>query len=649
MNHDPMLPPPVARALAEYRTLLAERGLTWGEPPLGYVRMMSFLRFPHEAERMEVTPGADLDVMFRDVLGGAVPDGLTVLRLIARGHWLEVGAVRAVLSSRPVPGVLLIDSAREGPARVTVDGVPYEITPGGARLVDITSGSEVRVGDQRVDLALLTRAAVPARLRLRAGMPCRWSVTSDDGQGWYPAGVPHRIDYHSRPYFHGDDVVLDVPAEPLTVTVTRGMEYGTAETSVVPDAWRETVVELTPERIYDAAARGWYGADLHVHLNWAGDIVADPAAAAATQHGEDLHVLNLVAGNVAGERVYDREALQHWAGRDLPWSDATHVARMGVEFRNDLLGHVHAFGLAAPPSVYHTGFSGDADWPPNGTACGELRELQAVLGYAHPFHGPLSTPAEIIGAGERNCDGRSLVVDAALGLVDGMELLHFSEISGTAGVYRRLVGAGNRLAALAGTDAMLSFTRQDTVSSPPGWERVYARLDGPLSAESFARAVRHGRTFATTGPWLELTVNGQGLGETLDLSPGEQVTISARSVGPEVERLEIRTADGVLAAGPPGELAASFAVDRPTYVVAVASGGRHPRSLHKEVFAHTSPVYVDVAGRHVARDEDVRWCLEWLTLLEGLVRDHALLDTPDQLRDHLDLIEKARAVYLSRL
>ncbi|HEX8007087.1 MAG TPA: hypothetical protein VF482_11730, partial [Trebonia sp.] len=113
--------------------------------------------------------------------------------------------------------------------------------------------------------------------------------------------------------------------------------------------------------------------------------------------------------------------------------------------------------------------------------------------------------------------------------------------------------------------------------------------------------------------------------------------------------LELHTAGGVLAVGPAGELSATLDVLEPTYVVAAASGGRHRRSLHREVYAHTSPVYLDVSGRHVARAEDVRWCLEWLTLLTGTVREHARLDSPDQLRDHLDLIEKAAAIYRSRL
>ncbi|MEW9529426.1 CehA/McbA family metallohydrolase [Microbispora sp. NPDC049125] len=666
MSHDPMMPPPVERALREYRALLAGHGLTWGEPSLGYVDMMRFLRFPEEAERMVM--GSDLDAAFRDALGGEVPRGLTVLRLVSGGHRLEHGPALAVLPPQPpssgpssgpsgassgvLPIVLLVDSALETVAVVTVDGVPYEIGPGGARLVEATTGSAVTAGGEQVDLTGLTRPAVAASLRLRAGFPCRWSVVSEGGQGWYPDGAPPRRGNDDVPFFHGDDVLLAVPAEPLTVRVARGMEYGTAEAAVVPRAGEETLVRLTPERLYDAPARGWYGADMHVHMNWAGDLVAAPAEAAAAQLGEDLHVLNLVAGNVAGERVYDREALLHWAGRDLPWSDGRHLARMGVEYRNDLLGHLHVFGPAAPPSVYHTGFAGAPDWPPSGAVCGGLREPDAVLGYAHPFHGPVSEPEDVVGEGRRNCTARALVVDAALGLVDGVELLHFSDMSGTPGsveVYRRLLGAGNRLAALAGTDTMLSFTRQDTVSSPPGWERVYARVDGPLTAESFARAVRRGRTFATTGPWLELDVAGREPGETLDLRRGEPVTITARSAGPEVERLEIRTAEGTLAAGPGGELSVTLTVEEATYVVAAASGPPHPRSPCRPALAHTSPVYLDVDGRRVAREEDVRWCLRWLDLLDELIRARARLRTRAQLRDHLDLVEKARAVYESRL
>src|SRR5690606_39602949 len=105
--------------------------------------------------------------------------------------------------------------------------------------------------------------------------------------------------------------------------------------------------------------------------------------------------------------------------------------------------------------------------------------------------------------------------------------------------------------------------------------------------------------------------------DLLDLAPGEEVEITVTSVGPEVENLEIRTADGVLAQGPPGRLTATLRAGDPTYVVAVATGGPHQRTFHGSgAYAHTSPVYLNVAGARVARPEDVRWCLGWLDRLE---------------------------------
>ncbi|WP_308250331.1 CehA/McbA family metallohydrolase [Sphaerisporangium fuscum] len=678
MHDDRMLPQAVAEALEGYRRALAEHGMSWGEPATPYVRSMSLSRFLDEETfsgaafaraRAELPDGdqadletrvleLDFDEVLRDALagrGGEPPEGLAVLRLTEAGHRLD-GAARTVLDERPVPLSLLVDNARPSAAEVRAGDRTYRLAPGGARLIDLDTATEVTVptlrGDlARVELSGLTRPAPAARLRLRAGFPCRWSVWSGDGQGWYPEGAPPRRDHHGVPYFHGDDVVLDVPAEPLTVRVTRGMEYDFAERAVTPAPSDVTLVRLTPDRLYDAAAEGWYGGDLHVHLNFVGDVVATPGMAAAAQHGEDLHVLNLLAANVAGTRVLDREALEHWAGRDLPWSDATHVARMGVEYRNDLLGHLHAFGLTAAPGRYHSGFGGAPDWPPSGRVCEELKALGALVGYAHTFKSPIEDPGDIFGTGRPQCSARAAVVDAALGLVDGMEILHYASAAGSAAVYRRLLGAGNRLAAVAGTDSMLSFTRQrmEMVAGPPGWERTYAKVTGPLTAASYAEAVRRGRTFATTGPFVELLVNGHEPGDTVDLAPGDRVSVTARVIGPEVERLAIHTADGLLAEGPPGEICAEFTAGAPTYVVAIADGGPHPRSLYSHVFAHTSPVYVDVRGRRVAREEDLRWCLSWLELLEQLIRARARLDTKEQLEDHLDLIDEARRVYVTRL
>lgn len=705
MCAEPMLPEKVAGALAEYGRLLDDHGITWGEPEIHYVKFFSrrrvlppalfdrFWRLVHQAVAGR-HPGeaadqiaarldeADYDEVLRDTLDGELPGHLVALRIGRDGHTLE-GASRTVLlpsprvrlvrparfraagEGLPLPGrgeeriSLLIDSSRDEPCPISIDESARLLGPRGAWLVEVDHDSTIIVDGARVRLDTLLRPTRAARLRLVAGMPCRWSVMGADGTGWFPPGTPHRYDYHGRPYFHGDDILVEVPAQPLTVTVARGMEYGEASRELTPRPGGENLVRLTPERLYDAPARGWYGGDMHVHLNWAGDLVGVPADAAAAQHGEDLHVLNLLAGNVSGRRVYDREALEHWTGEDLPWSDATHLARMGVEYRNDLLGHVYAFAPRAAPRRFHTGFDGDADWPPNADGLRELRGLGALVGYSHPFRTPISdggTPRGVVSPVPRNCAARELVADAALGLVDSLDVLTHASIPSTAAVYRRLIGAGNRLAVTAGTDAMISFTRSDNQSNPPGWARVYARVDGELTARSFAAAVRAGRTFATTGPWLELSVDGHGPGHVIHARGGHRVSVTASAIGPEVAAVRIRTADGVRAGAErlPGEVepltvTAGFRVDEPTYIVAEVLCDPHPRTMTTTGYALTSPVYVDVDGRQVARAEDVRWCLEWLDLLEDLIKQHGRLASPYQFGDHVSLLEQARGIYRARL
>ena len=109
---------------------------------------------------------------------------------------------------------------------------------------------------------------------------------------------------------------------------------------------------MRPAAAVRPVAEGWYGGDLHIHMNYSGDLICTPSDAARMQLGEGLHLANLVAANLGTSLVYDRDMLEQCAGTDLPWSTADAVAQMGVEYRNDLLGHVHALGPSGPPTRY---------------------------------------------------------------------------------------------------------------------------------------------------------------------------------------------------------------------------------------------------------------------------------------------------------
>jgi hypothetical protein len=440
------------------------------------------------------------------------------------------------------------------------------------------------------------------------------------------------------------------------VVCARGLEFERTELDVRPAASTTLTVECDPQRRFDPAADGWYGGDLHIHMNYSGDLICTPGDAARMQLGEGLHLANFVAANLATSLVYDRDMLEQSAGEDLPWSTGDIVARMGVEYRNDLLGHVHALGPSGPPTRYHTGHDlsdHPEDWPPNRSACEELQGLDATVGYAHPAFTafPDDWSTDRFFQHPRTVEARELVADAALGVVDSIDLISPFNDEGAVFLYHRLLSCGLRLAATAGTDTFLSFSRMPLASNPPGWGRVYAHLGGQeLSVQSFKQAIREGRTMVTNGPWLTLDVNGHGPGAVLDLAAGDRLDIRARVQGPGADHLTLVGPDGVMAQGDPGsELRLETPLDAgPIWVAAVARGTGHPDTLDRSVLAHTSPVYVDVSGRRVAREADARWCLGLLDRLEQFVGEHghfAAATRTAHLADLVAVLDAARVFY----
>jgi hypothetical protein len=650
------LPPPVAAMLASYRRLAAARPTDWGGESDAWARGQPYGRWLGVrllSEVFGIVPD-DWPATVRACLPDPLPAGLVVASLDDAGLSLRAGPAPYVLEGGHVEVAVLLDSHLEAATRVEVDGVPVAVPAGGVELVirTVTGPGPLPVG------AAAAPAAEPvarARLRLRAGAPSRWSVVDDRGGAWFPEGRLPKWDFHDRPLFHGDDLELEVPAAPLTVTCTRGLEFATAETTVTPRPGTAAEVELAPARLHDPAARGWYGGDLHVHMNYSGDLVCGPDDAARMQLGEGLHLMSLVAGNIGRTRVYDREAFEATVGQDLPWTAADRVARFSVEFRNDLLGHFHGLGLTGRPARYHSGHDGSDqpyDWPPNADACREFRGLGAAVGYTHPVFSPLSdgTPAEAF-AVPRSVEARELVADAALGLVDSVDLIGPSDAEGTAVLYHHLLNCGLRLAATVGTDVWLSFSRGPLISNPPGWARVYADLRGaPLSVAAFADAVRAGRTLATNGPFLELLVDGRGPGDRLQAAPGRRLPVTVRCQGQGVERLELVGPDGVLAAAEAGGGAApavdtEVEVDGSVWLCAVARGPGHPAVLGPVVFAHTSPVWVEVDGRPVRRPASARWLLDWLDRFQALAAEHGRFAGDGHRAQLLDVIDRARDRY----
>ena len=94
-----------------------------------------------------------------------------------------------------------------------------------------------------------------------------------------------------------------------------------------------------------------------------------------------------------------------------------------------------------------------------------------------------------------------------------------------AALWYRLLNCGFRLAATAGTDTFMNTADNGEFSNPPAGDRVYVRVEGEFTTESWCDGVRRGRTFVTDGPMLSLEVNGaHGIGDEIAAKQGDMCT-----------------------------------------------------------------------------------------------------------------------------
>src|SRR5207245_9400456 len=103
----------------------------------------------------------------------------------------------------------------------------------------------------------------------------------------------------------------------------------------------------------------------------------------------------------------------------------------------------------------------------------------ALVGEVHPFDeapDPFASPAQRI--------TDELPVDVALGKLDYIEIVGFSDHRATATVWYRLLNLGFRIPAGAGTDATANYAAP--IRGHMGMDRVYARVAaGPVKTEAF--------------------------------------------------------------------------------------------------------------------------------------------------------------------
>ena len=238
----------------------------------------------------------------------------------------------------------------------------------------------------------------------------------------------------------------------------------------------------------------------------------------------------------------------------------------------------------------------------------------------HPYNNIIKTP--------QDAGNSAIPVLAALGKGDFYDVVSVASLEpDSTAMYYRLLNSGIRIAATGGTD---NFS--DVWYDPSGGTaRTYARLDSgeKFSFSTWLSAVKSGKTFASNGPLLFLSVEGRQPGDEILRSNNQPTTlavkISVRSIAP-LDIIEIvangevveswNGADG----GPHWQHETSIDLPDGGWVTARATGPASRYVGDAFAYAQTSPVYVVREGKPYTSAPDAGFLLQ--TIDETVAADN---------------------------
>jgi hypothetical protein len=424
--------------------------------------------------------------------------------------------------------------------------------------------------------------------------------------------------------------LVELPVGEVYVEITKGFEYESVRRRLqIAAGQRELDVSIA--RFTDLRAENWVSADSHVHF-------LSPSTAILEAQAEGLNLINLLAAQW-GDLFSNVGDLAHG---HLTSRDGETVVAVGTENRQHMLGHLGLLGGQGAP-VYPMSADGPGEaylgtplWHALAEWADACREREGLVVAAH-FPYPTA----------------ELAADIVLGKIDAVELQprdigeHFRSLRFLE--WYRYLNCGYRLPAVGGTDKM-------NASVAAGAFRCYAHLGkDEFSFANWAKAVRRGNTFMTSGPLLLFQAEGRSPGGEIEIRSGGgrvEVHASVRSTVP-VHRLEIVANGEVVAsreepAGAPEiVLRESLALKAPGWVAARCAS--RVKFGEVQVAAHTSPIYLTAPGQDLFSAPVAAHLLTLMDGSEAWVRKLAIRPDTDRLERVLRVFREARDLLHQRM
>jgi hypothetical protein len=244
-----------------------------------------------------------------------------------------------------------------------------------------------------------------------------------------------------------------------------------------------------------------------------------------------------------------------------------------------------------------------------------------------------------------NSFGFEGLLSALSGRLDALNVFDGGRRGTFEGTYYRYLNLGLRLPLSTGTDWFLY-----------DFARVYAQVPGKLTIASWLDALKAGRCQVSNGPLLTLTVDGKTPGDVIDLGKPRKLKIEASAVGRlDFQELQlvfngkvIQKKTAAKKAGYEAHLVHEMTVDEPGWF-AVRTESATKNELGQALFAHTSPVYVDVAGQRPFDVEIARTLLKEVEEAQAAIAKQGRFTTPAAQKDLLALYDVAAADLVDRI
>jgi Tol biopolymer transport system component len=487
----------------------------------------------------------------------------------------------------------------------------------------------------------------------------RVSATDEAGRFCWQEGAPVHADDgfdRSERQFERHYVYVNTtdnfvtPAGRVTLEVSKGLEYRLDKriVEVGRGETKEIRVTLQPlQRLWNPSEH-WSSSDLHAHMNYGGT------------YQNDLGWLHVIAESEGVQFVHNLAVNKEQRFPDIEFVDfgensadeANSLVVQGQEFHTSYWGHRGILNLKdhllLPGYAGYPHTAAASLYPMNADVYDLAHEQGALVGAVHPFDevpDPFATPELQI--------TDELPVDVALGKLDYMEIVGFSDHKSTATVWYKLLNLGFKLPAGAGTDATTNYAAP--IRGQVGFDRVYVWTPGrPANLELWMGELKKGRTFATNGPLIEFKLGGEMVGSELKFdAPPAAVPFTAklRSIVP-VDHLEV-VCNGKVAQtlklegeGQSADTTGTIPLQESGWCVlrAWSEKAEYP-VMDNYAYATTSPIYVSIRGKRAYSKEDADYFKAWIDRTVEITGKYPDWNSAEEKQGVMKKLRDARAVY----